>query len=457
MKIIYSSNISLKNIFSFISILLLLTFASFGCRKYPNLNNENASVLSQQDIISLWDYKYSNENYGENVIEITTSPNKKYTIGSYIPTIGHHPEIFSIGTDKIFKRLTNSQFIKFSPAINDIGDIAYALSEYSTSISKLYLNGKLVPGTDNLLFYDNLALNNNLLVYSSIRFYDNTSFLNIYNITTNSTKQINTAFYLQKISFLSDSVLIFQGYNTENLSNDIFEYNLNTDLLKPKYNTPEDELLFEVQFNKTYKVVVPTTNKPLFNSVYTLFNRSKNQIFSKAGNDFGRTSWYVSYLMEAYIKLYKSTGDDQWKHIINENIDYMLKTKNEDAGTTNNFNPSFLWSAKKYSIDNNTPISLLVDNAKILYPMLCAYNEGIYSNTEIINITEKTFNYFESYYNKNNHLYSFQKGINFWFDGVAIPFNQQNAWGLCLIELYKATKKPEYKARVKELAEKFKA
>ena len=46
-----------------------------------------------------------------------------------------------------------------------------------------------------------------------------------------------------------------------------------------------------------------------------------------------------------------------------------------------------------------------------------------------------------------------KKGIPFWADGVWLPFNMQNMWGLCLIELYKATADNKYRFRALKLAE----
>lgn len=108
--------------------------------------------------------------------------------------------------------------------------------------------------------------------------------------------------------------------------------------------------------------------------------------------------------------------------------------------------------------DKTTPINLLVTDAKILYPLLLLCRYGIIEDSnlkeEIVKAAKSSYTYYDQYY-RNGHYY-FQKGTCFWADGVNLPWNQQNAFGLCLIELYRITGENAYKERVVELAKALK-
>lgn len=152
--------------------------------------------------------------------------------------------------------------------------------------------------------------------------------------------------------------------------------------------------------------------------------------------------------------------DNEIKEQIQINIYNLLLITNEYLNIKeDDYNPPFLWASKKYSINKTTPISLMVTNSRILYPMLLACNSDLLEADQKLKIkilAESMYNYFETYYDFENHLYKFQYGMNFNYDGIWLPFNQQNAFGLVLIELYKLTTKVKYKDRLTEIAKKFK-
>jgi len=66
----------------------------------------------------------------------------------------------------------------------------------------------------------------------------------------------------------------------------------------------------------------------------------------------------------------------------------------------------------------------------------------------------KLYDYYDNYY--DDGLYRFQKGINFWADGICLPWNMQNAFALAMLEVYSATKEERYKNRLFEMADRFK-
>jgi hypothetical protein len=76
---------------------------------------------------------------------------------------------------------------------------------------------------------------------------------------------------------------------------------------------------------------------------------------------------------------------------------------------------------------------------------------------QIISIASRAFDYYERDYLEGTGLYQFRRGENQIFDGVWLPYNMQNAFGLVLIELYRATGDSRYRDRVVELANTFRS
>jgi len=73
----------------------------------------------------------------------------------------------------------------------------------------------------------------------------------------------------------------------------------------------------------------------------------------------------------------------------------------------------------------------------------------------VLSMAEDAFRYYEEDWDPASGCYRFRKGEAFWADGAVLPFNQQNAFGLCLIELFKATGNPIYRDRCAALARTF--
>jgi len=78
------------------------------------------------------------------------------------------------------------------------------------------------------------------------------------------------------------------------------------------------------------------------------------------------------------------------------------------------------------------------------------------TTNELIDFAVKAFQYFERDYNMAESYYHFSYGISSRYDGVWLPFNKQNHFGLVLIELYLLTGNIEYRNRVYEIAQSFK-
>jgi hypothetical protein len=444
-----------------IIFIILCCFVLFSC-KDELIMEEDSQSFFHENIDDLWSFKFDCVEFNENVLEISFSNNDDdngFVIKSEVLARGEQPEIVLIDRKSDSEvRLTNNDLIEFSPVVNARGDFAYALSENSTSVSKLFINGNVIPETENGLLYNNLTINDKYLAFSCSRFYDDVYFIGVFNISDRTLNFISTTFIPQKIKFIDNEKIICQGYNTMNLSNDIFQLNINSNEIRPIANTVNDELLFDVNYRKDYKIVTPMSNTSLFNTIYSINEYQPNNSLTLSNDFLGRLSWNVSYRLESMILLNEKLRDKHLKDRIIKNIDNLLAVTNDNLGVVEDeYNPNFLWASKKYSIDKKTPICLMVNNARILYPLLLAYNKNIYRNKKVVELTGEMFNYFEKYFNQKDSLYRFQKGMNFWADGIMLPFNQQNAYGLCLIEMYKITKNRKYKDRASSLLKKFRS
>ena len=171
-------------------------------------------------------------------------------------------------------------------------------------------------------------------------------------------------------------------------------------------------------------------------------------------------SWNSSYVNEGLIGLYRITGHPLFAAQVRDSVAAQLRIRNDVTLPGDSTVPSFLWATRKYSIDYNTPLALFIDDAKVLYPMLVAANEGMLPSSlreEVVSVAEQFIDHLEQQYNSYERLYHIKYGVNFILDGVWGPYNWQSAVGLVLVELFTATGTDRYKDRANQLAERFRS
>ncbi len=174
-----------------------------------------------------------------------------------------------------------------------------------------------------------------------------------------------------------------------------------------------------------------------------------------SSNDLGRVSWNVAYRLMVLAEYRKLIPESEIPvaTIASAAVDCLLANYEKTRTLIG-------WSTRKYALDRKEPLALLVDNAMPLYPMLKMARDGWLEESQkekIIEISKEIFDFYEPDYRKSADGYIFRKGIKFWADGVVLPFNQQNIFGLDLLEMYLITGDTRYRDRVIELAENFKA
>ena len=300
-----------------------------------------------------------NEELGirfENAYSWSLSPNGLWSIYADVHS-NNAPDVFVRSDHGITTRLTQNNFIEFNPVINNNGDYAYALSENSTSESKVYLNGQLVPGTDNHGLYANLSMNDSFLSFSYVQLYSDLNYLFTYNLNTKSTKMTLIHGYIQKLAFINNGLLLIQIFDPKDLTMHIYTHDpITSDLVKLEYK-PGNQFV-EVQKDGTIKVDIVSGDEDallLHNALYAWKNYQIANPFAYSNNFLGRISWNQSYLLEGLISLFRITGSSVFHTQINNVIDSLLKRTNSSLLPGNPELPPYLWATKKLLLEPGYP------------------------------------------------------------------------------------------------------
>lgn len=374
---------------------------------------------------------------------------------------GRMPDLYLVRGGLPPQRITNNDLaIEFSPVLNDGGDYAYAVSDLSMRVSRVVINGVSLPQTQDGRLYKHLEINGNYLVFACGDLRQNLHYLCVYNLADHTFQSIPFDGYIQKLRFLDRDKLLIQAYRLQTRSSDVMVYRFPEGSVEGISVSPKDEVLTQVTFDKDFTVDIiqgEGTALQLYNAYYEWAEYQLTNPFTNTSDARGRLSWNVSYRMEGMLEMVRLTDDPLVKRQLENSMRNLLDVRNEPGSSDN---PSFLWASTAYSIDATTPISLMVDNAMIIYPMLRAVNMGVGGadiRDKVVATATKMYDHFDPWYNESEALYHSPKGNAYWADGVWLPYNQQNVFGLVLIELYKATGDPKYKQRTVSLAQRFKS
>lgn len=383
----------------------------------------------------------------ENMYQYSYSPDKNIFIYSVIEE-GDEPELFMSGRGK----LTDNDEMEMYPSVNQLKDFVYCTFGNSVSASKVILNGdKVLPGPNpkGLYKYSVIDSLNIIAVYEQL--YDKQHYLVIWRLSNvNTYKLIPVQFIVQQIVSLNTNEFLLQAYR-EGIY-DVYIYNAINNSISNLTNNSIGKFSY-IDAEKSIKTIDIERIFSLDFPIYYWFSQFICVPFAY-GNDFlGRLSWNCSYVLEAFINIYEKTKDYRYKILINRAVKDVLLNRNRFIYADLDKKAGNLWCSKKYSNDGITPINLLVNNAKILYPLLRAYRLDIiepHVKNEIDNVFNDLWDYNEEDW--DGHYYHFKYGIQYEFDGVWLPFNQCNAWGLCLLEYLKMNSNAKVKKRVFEIA-----
>lgn len=196
----------------------------------------------------------------------------------------------------------------------------------------------------------------------------------------------------------------------------------------------------------------------LFNAYYWLEKYQNGEPWAGSADSGGRICWNESYRLFGMLELLEKTGYENLKARIADAVRRMIATREAAYEESGRDTDGFLFVTKKYSLDQRSELTLMVNNGMVYWAMLRAANAGCLpeeGHQAVISIAEAAFEYYEEDWDAENGFYRFRKGIPYPEDGSAQPFNQQNIFGLCLTELWKAIGDARYRERCFALAESF--
>lgn len=454
-----------------IVVICLITLGIFLYRysdMYSNENSVNEKIsMNNEDNnkMNIYINDVKGLNFGDYSIDYPyqwcLSKNNKYIIYSKSKNL-IAPDIYIYNfSTKEEKQLTNNLwYAEEYPVVNDFGDYAYAAYEKSFLKSTIILNG-------NTLFMEKQGVATGLLItdkYLYVGYKTNTDehYLYIYNLKNELLSKIEVEGGINRLLYYNDSNILIEAFSYKTKSMDIFMYDLENKQIKTVKSSHLDDLIQNIDSDgKIITMTIDGTNNAryLFNSFYTLYSNQYFNPFSITNDFGGRLSWNQSARLSGMVQLYKLTYSGKLLNQIKNTVANILNTTNLNYSFDKNFNSEFIWSQPKFSHDGDTYISTFVENSYLLYNLIKTANSSVLDNQEIkeiINICENAFDYFESWYDPISYGYRIPKGYPQYYDGILVPWNQQNMFGLMLAELYKATNNEIYLNRVLELANAFK-
>lgn len=381
------------------------------------------------------------------IYESSKSPNQKYGIETRVYK-GKMPDIYIDGIQKT----RNEYGIEYTPCINDNGVYAYALYDDSVVKSSVYIDkfeiyrGGIIEIwklTDKKCFFSEYDLNTNI------------GRLWVYDLDVKSLEEVISSENncIKQVSFKKNGEILIEKYNINTGR---------TTISKLKDGTETEILndLSEIWMEESgdiYRISGNDNGKYIFNALYQYYEVQEHNPFS-LGNDFaGRITWTMADRLNGLVELYEKTKSENVKSSIVSVCENLCSVTNDNLNIVGDDICDELWSSSKYSLDKKTPRTDLVAAGQILYPLLKAANLGILDENmekRIIEMGESAFGWFEKEWCCGH--YSWRYESEYIFDGIELPWNQQNIWGVALIELWKATGDIKYYQRCREMMECFK-
>lgn len=198
---------------------------------------------------------------------------------------------------------------------------------------------------------------------------------------------------------------------------------------------------------------------------------ARGEGYSRKTNDAGTLAWAQSYLMEAYLDMYESTGDDKYLKSFVRQGDRVIAHTDRELGFRDYKERSLVgWSATRYS-HSGKRVVWLVHSGMITYPLarfafivnrnkLTAYRAQADSYVSVAKASLGVFD-------KNWVPDAVTGGGYYQFDhdephdtkgpdrSMPLPLNQQLAAGRTMIMLYQITGDLFYRQRAEALAKHF--
>lgn len=395
-----------------------------------------------------------------NLFEYSLSTNKNYLI--YVASqINQEPEawLYDRAANEHHQLTDNGYFIESQARVDNSGNRALVLTEVSNARSKLLYNGEAVA--DNGLLNRSLCFWEGKLFYASWDLAAGTTGLFLYDPTTQRTETLADCLPLATgLSAAAGDAILLEAYDTAAGSNVVLSVRPEAEG-EARINVlsgGDSFLLPSAEAPQVLQISGDNNAKYLFNAYYWLNRYQSGEPWSGSPDSAGRVSWNESYRLLGMTELWEKTGDAILRTQISAAAKRLISTRKAALQNGEEEQDAFLFVTKKYSLDQQAELRLMVNNAEVYTPMLRAANVGCLEEEDrraLLAMAEAAFQYYEEDWDPATGCYRFRKGEPFHLDGSVMPFNQQNAFGLCLMELWKATGNPVYRERCTALARTF--
>lgn len=393
-----------------------------------------------------------------NPYELDVSPNRRFAVFSNV-TDRNAPEVYLRDDRSVIRRITNNEFNEAYPVVNDVGDYAYAQFADSVSSAAVVLNDQPISELNDTAVTA-MDITDHLLAVAYIG-SDDSGHIALYDIGLRSLSEFSVPGPVQEVRFLTGSSMVIEVFDIGASLLRVMLYDAATGNLQSLSGA--DSAFFEQSSNGGVAVHRVSGQGDSLLLFWALRSWREHQIahpFAYANNFLGRLSWNESRLLEGLIALYRVQPNRVFLDQIRRHVNAVLAGTNRVTLPNDPELPPYLWATRKYSLDKSTPLDLLVDDARVLYPLLVAANAGMLdvdARATIIDSARRAFDYFEQDYDPGARLYRIRYGTAFQYDGVLAPYNWQNMFALVLLELYKATGDNVYRDRVEQLAMRFRS
>ena len=229
-------------------------------------------------------------------------------------------------------------------------------------------------------------------------------------------------------------------------------------------------LILMFSFSMTYG----QTFRAAFDRFDNAFNNGEG--LSKSNNFAGDLVWGESYILMAYMAMYRSTNDPFYLRKVITHAKNVMQQRDDVQGYTDYRGVSdATWICKTFTL-NKEPYSWIVDSGNTTYGMAdCA--QLIINTPELHNLTSnegntliedanwlvgeiaKTIAAHDDQWDEELGAYRFRDAEPLLGDisGRILPHNMYSAMGRTLLMMYRATQNEEYLAKVTSLANLFRA
>lgn len=442
--------------------LLLVCVALSACSDKKESRELQVPATPEAPKLLLWGAKYDDHQLKiddlvlDNVYTLSKSTNGKYV--AYAQMVDGWPEVFFHDVEKrTTTKLTDNERIEFEVAVNDLGNVAYALEQDSSRESLLYIDSEQIELPIGM--YKNLNLTDEQLIFNG---YDSATEQNTiwtYDLGSKSLTSFNIDVFPNKIVWHQEQLML-DGVENASYTNQVYVVDIDQESLELQ-QPGAGSCYYIAQDVKCYSD--NQTEEMLFDIALNELRENDPLAALSCGTGFdGRLSWTVSYRLHSLIKLLdlKELKPDLFQdvlypieNVLTKSVDCLLTNVGQYEAQGHPF-----WPTRKYSIDAAHVLSLAINDAMVMYPLVLAANKKRLTEEQLQKVTtlaQQFYDFHEPQFDNELSLYRFEYDIPYALDGIPLPWNMSAIMALTYLETFELTGEERYKSRAIILAQSF--